>query len=369
MIEVILVKPIQVAILGQGRSGRDIHAANLALLPDLYQVAAVVEPIEARRQRAAAECQCDTYADYRELFTRRDIDLVVNATPSHLHPSITIDLLEHGFNVLVEKPMARSVDEVDAMIDAARQSGRLLAVFQQSRFAPYFQKVRSVIDSGVLGRIIQIQIAFSGFARRWDWQCLQAYYGGSLLNTGPHPLDQALQLFGDAENPHVTCFMDRVNTFGDAEDYVKLLLHASGHPVIDLEISSCNTYPSFTYQVQGSRGGLKGTMKRVDWKYFRNEEAPEQRLIREPLSKPDGTPAYCSEQLTWYAEHWKLPEHQKNLFQTITTAFYQHLYETLTANVPLVITPEQVRRQIAVIEECHRQNPFPRSPNVPEQVC
>ena len=97
--------------------------------------------------------------------------------------------------------------------------------------------------------------------------------------------------------PQVTCIMDRANTFGDAEDYVKLLLHGHGRPTIDVEISSCCAYPSFTYNVQGTYGGLKGTTTHLEWKYYLPSEAPEQRLIREPISKPDGTPAYCREEL------------------------------------------------------------------------
>lgn len=351
---------IKLAILGQGRSGRDIHAANLMLLRDLYRIVAVVDPLPDRRKRAAEEFGCDTYDDYRELFHRTDLDLVVNATPSHLHAPITIDLLNHGFNVLVEKPMSRSVAEVDAMIEAAEKNNRILTVFQQSRYAPYFIKVREILDSGVLGRIIQISISFSGFSRRWDWQCLQSRNGGSLLNTGPHPLDQALQLFGEDAEPHVICFMDRANSYGDAEDYVKLLLHAQKHPVIDIEISSCNAYPCYTYLVQGTRGGLKGSMTHIDWKYFCEEEAPQQHLICTPLSHQDGTPAYCSEQLTWHEHAWDVPEEQKNLFETMAIAYYRRLYRTLTEGLPLDITPQQVRRQIAIIEECHRQNPLPR---------
>ncbi len=351
---------IKLAILGQGRSGRDIHAANLSLLKDLYEIVAVVDPLPDRRERAAAEIGCATYADYRELLGHKDIDLVVNATPSHLHVPVTLDLLSHGFNVLVEKPMARHVADVDAMIEAAQKAGRTLAIFQQSRFAPYFQKVQEIIGSGDLGRVVQISIAFNGYARRWDWQCIQDYNGGNLLNTGPHPLDQALVLFGDDVEPQVLCRMDRANTFGDAEDYVKLLLHAPGHPVIDLEISSCCAYPCFTYQVQGTRGGLKGSMTHIDWKYYRPEEAPPQQLIRTPLAKPDGTPAYCGETLTWHEKSWDVADENKDLFQTIATTFYRRLYQSLAEGAPLAITPQQVRRQIAVIEECHRQNPLSR---------
>ncbi|HOM82295.1 MAG TPA: Gfo/Idh/MocA family oxidoreductase [Armatimonadota bacterium] len=347
---------LNVAIIGQGRSGRDIHGAYLSKNPEHFRIVATVDLIEERRQRSAKEYGCDVYADYRELMKRTDIDLVVNALPSHLHVPVTLEFLKAGFNVLCEKPLAHTVADVNRLIAASQRSGKVLAVFQQSRYAPYFVQIQKVIASGVLGRIVQINMAWNGFARRWDWQTLQRMNGGNLLNTGPHPLDQALHLYGEGM-PKVFCRMDRVNTYGDAEDHVKLILSGDDHPLIDLEISSCAPFPGFLYNIYGSRGGLRATMTSVEWKYFVPEEAPEQKLIETPLCKPDGTPAYCSEQLPWREEKWTPSEADGGAFTTATGGLYGQLYRTLTTGVPLEVTPQQVRRQIAVIEECRRQNP------------
>jgi scyllo-inositol 2-dehydrogenase (NADP+) len=352
------MKQVRVAILGQGRSGRDIHGNHLKTAEDQYKIVAVVDPLAERRERAVQEYGCDVFESYTELFGRKDIDLIINSTPSHLHVPITLDLINNGFNVLCEKPLARKATEVDKLIEASEKSGKLFAIFQQSRYAPYFKQAKQVVDSGVLGRIVQISIAFNGFARRWDWQCLQEYNGGNLLNTGPHPLDQALQFLNTDIMPQVTCFMDRANTFGDAEDYVKLIMTVPDRPIIDLEISSCCAYPSFTYNIQGTCGGLKGSMTHIDWKYFKPSEAPEQHLVRTPLMLEDGTPTYCGEKLNWYEESWDVPKEQDHLFNTISKGFYDMLYKTLTEGAPLEVTPTQVRQQIAVIEECHRQNPL-----------
>ncbi len=359
----IVVSQQRVAIIGQGRSGRDIHAYSLGKMPDKYKVIAVVDMLADRRERAVRELGCDVYADYTELFGRNDIDLIVNSTFSHMHVPVTLDCLNHGYNVLCEKPFARKASEVDEMIETAKRTGKLLAIYQQSRYSPAFTKMRQIMDSGVLGRIVQISIAYNGFSRRWDWQTLQEYNGGNLLNTGPHPVDQALQLSGTDVMPKITCIMDRANTFGDAEDYVKLLLYGHGRPTIDLEISSCCAYPSFTYNVQGTLGGLKGSMTHLDWKYYIPLEAPEQHLVRTPVSKPDGTPAYCRENLIWHEESWDLPQEQKeDLFYWMAKSFYEMLYRTLTNGAPLEITPLQIRQQIAVMEECHRQNRLSRLP-------
>jgi len=350
------MKIVKVGILGQGRSGRNIHGRYLSTAKDKYQIVAACDLLKDRRDRAAKEYGCDVYADYRKMFDRKDIDLFVNALPSHLHVPVTKQVLDAGFNVLCDKPLARKVKEVDLLIAAAKKRGKVFAIYQQSRYAPYFQQVKKVIKSGVLGRIVQISIAFNGFGRRWDWQTLQEYNGGSLLNTGPHPLDQALNLLNADRTPQVTCIMDRVNTYGDAEDYVKLLLRAPGKPLVDLEISSCCAYPQLIYEIQAGKGGLKGTASHIDWKYYKPSEAPKRKLQRTPIANPDGTPSYCVDNLKFHEEHWDLPEEQKDLFMTMNMAFYGMLHRTLTRGRPLEITPQQVRQQIAVIEECHRQN-------------
>ncbi|OGV66018.1 MAG: oxidoreductase [Lentisphaerae bacterium RIFOXYB12_FULL_65_16] len=359
------MKKIRVGIIGQGRSGRDIHGVYL-VKDERYQIVAVTDRIQDRCQRAVAEYKCEAHDDYRELLKRKDLDLVVNASFSHLHVPITLECLQAGHNVLCEKPLASKAADVDTLIAASAKAGKTLAIFQQSRYAPYFQQVRQVIGSGALGRIVQISVAFNGFGRRWDWQTLNEYNGGNLLNTGPHPLDQALVLFGDGM-PKVTCFMDRTEgCFGDAENHVKLILSGEGHPLIDLEISSCCAYPCFTYNVYGTLGGMKAAMANAEWKYFKWDEAPQQQVTKVPLSKPDGTPAYASEQLTWSNETWPKAagEAEKKTgyvpaapSTNLTQEFYSMLYRTLAEGKPLEITPQQVRRQIAVIEECHRQNP------------
>lgn len=358
------METIRVGIIGQGRSGRDIHGMYLKTDAH-YRIVAVADPIAERRQRAVAEYGCEAHADYHELLARKDLDLVVNATFSHLHVPITREALLAGHNVLCEKPLARRAAEVDNLIATAKQAGRTFAIFQQSRFAPYFQQVRQVIDSGVLGRIVQISITFSGHARRWDWQTLTEFDGGNLLNTGPHPLDQALVLFGEG-NPEVWCRMDRTEgSAGTAENHVKLLLRGPDKPLIDLEISSCNAYPTGLYNIYGSRGGMKVSASEASWRYYDPATAPALILRREPLGHDDGTPAYPNEAITWQTGSW--PEAKAgnaatnyaafNPDSNMTADYYAMLYRTLTTGAPLEVTPQQVRRQIEVVEACRRQNP------------
>jgi len=354
------MKPLKVGIIGQGRSGHDIHAKTMKGMPELFEIAAVSDPEESYRSRAEAEFGCEAFADYKQLFTRKDLDLIVNASPSHLHVPLTLECLEHGYHVLCEKPLARTADEVDVLINASVKAGKLLTIFQQSRYSPAFQQIMKVIRSGVLGRIIQVSVSFNGFSRRWDWQTLQENNGGNLLNTGPHSIDQVLQLFGTDIMPEIKCYMDRVNTYGDAEDYVKLIMHQPDYPLVDVEITSSDAYPTATYRVQAQYGGISGSAGKLNWRYFNPEKAPQQVLIRTPMKHPDGSPAYPAEVLPWVEEQWELPEDQKDTLSYVCRTFYGKLYGAIVNGDPLDITPQQVKQQIAVIEECHRQNPLSR---------
>lgn len=353
------MKKIRVGVIGQGRSGRAIHVVELVKerLKDKYEIGAVADLQPERCNETQLETGCDVYQDYKEMLKDKSLELIINASQSPDHGRINIEAMESGHNVLSEKPLARSVASVDKQIEVSKKTGMMLAVFQQSRFSPTYRKLREIIESGVLGRTVMIKVAFNGYARRWDWQTLQDMDAGNLLNTGPHPLDQALQLFGDVDPEKITCIMDRANTFGDAEDHVKLIMQAAGKPTIDLEISSCSMYNPYVYQVCGTRGGLTGTHEKLEWKYFLPEEAPLQKLIREPMPNR----AYCSENMTWYTADWTASQRGME-FGFRTMRYYENLYDVMRNGKQNEVTLEQVRRQIKVIEECHRQNPLSKLP-------
>jgi predicted dehydrogenase len=312
-------------------------------MPEKFTVAAVADPIAERCEDAAEKFSCKTYPTCEELLADRDVELVVVATTSQLHYEQTLQALKAGKDVVVEKPMAESVERVDSMIEAAKKAGRMLTVFQQQRFMPSFMKVREVIDSGKLGRIAEIRIAAHDFGRRWDWQTLRAFNGGTLANTGPHFMDQALQFIGSAE-PEIFCDLQRTLTSGDGEDHVKVVLKAQGAPVIDLEITSASAYSQDFWLVMGTSGGLKGSPSQLSWKYVDFSKMPPRPVDPSP---PSGR-GYYSEELDWTEESWELPEDALDA----RAYFYQELYKTMREGAPLAITPESVRRQIAIFEKC-----------------
>ncbi len=349
-------KKLNVAIIGQGRSGRDIHGAFFkSEANEHFNVVAIVDELSYRREKAAQEFGCDIYENYQQLFGREDIDLVVNSTYSHQHAAISIDLLEHGFNVVCEKPFAKTYEDGCRVIRAAKKAGKMFNVFQQSRFAPYFTRIQEILASGVLGEVIQMSISFSGFARRWDWQTSLDFAGGNVRNTGPHPLDQAMTLLGYPEEFTVFSKLGCVNTFGDAEDYAKIIFTAPGKPLIDVEISSCNAYAPYTYVISCKNGSLRATMSHIEYKYFDPAKAPEQKQILESLRDENGCPLYCGETLPWVEKEEDI---SGSAFDVGTKKYYDMIFARLTENRPMEIVPEQLLCQLKAIDLIHAQNPL-----------
>lgn len=340
---------IRVGIAGLGRSGWDIHAHLLAPLGEQFQVTAVVDADSERREEAVERFDCQAYDNYDALLADPGVELVIVSLPNFLHADAAIQALAAGKHVVCEKPMATSLADADRMVAAAEASDKVLTIFQQRRYSPDFVKVKEVINSGILGRIVQIRLYATGFSRRWDWQTLQKFGGGSLNNTGPHFLDMALQLFGPSDI-EVLCHLDRTLTLGDADDHVKLLLKGEGAPTIDIEISSAAAYPSDMWTVLGTRGGLSGSARELHWKWIVDEEMPPRELD----TKPTPNRSYNRDQLTWHDDSWRLSDGDADTH----AQFYTDLFDTIRGNKPLIITPESVRRVIWLQEECHRQNPL-----------
>ncbi|MFH1904463.1 MAG: Gfo/Idh/MocA family oxidoreductase [bacterium] len=339
---------INVGVVGLGKSGWGIHICMIRQVQDKYKIVAVSDPDKKRQKEAADEFNCHTYSRVDDLIKDPDVELVIVATPSHLHAGCSIKALKAGKHVVCEKPMATSLADADKMLKTAKMTGMILAPFQNRRYTPDFLKIKKIIDSGKLGRIVMIKQTWHGFGRRWDWQTLKKFGGGTLNNTAPHAIDVLLQLFGEKDPEEVFCHLERTLTLGDADDHVKIILKAKGQPMIDLEITSACAYPQESWLVMGTQGSLAGGAKELRWKYFDPKKLPNRSVS----TKPDPNRAYNKEDIPWKEQTWKVPSGTSR-----DPDFYNDVYKTIRNGKPLYITPESVRRQIALIHKCHKMCP------------
>jgi predicted dehydrogenase len=136
------VRKLHVAVIGAGRLG-GFHAQKL-VRSDGVELVAVVDPIESRRNRLAAECRTQALVDYRPLLGQ--IDAAVVAAPSQFHHPIALELLNWGTHLLVEKPLCLTTAQADQLVKVAKRNGAVLQVGHVERFNPAIAPVLSLVE-------------------------------------------------------------------------------------------------------------------------------------------------------------------------------------------------------------------------------
>jgi predicted dehydrogenase len=130
------------------------------------------------------------HRDYRALLDDPQLDAVVIASPDHWHAQMTLDALDAGKDVYVEKPMTYSFDEAVRVCQAARESGRVTQVGYQRRTLPHFHKARAIVESGILGDITQVQLWSSRNRPTAPWRAYNTYSTPGLPEkSGPEHVD------------------------------------------------------------------------------------------------------------------------------------------------------------------------------------
>ena len=247
------VADLDLAIIGCGAIAGLCHLPSAARLEQV-RVSALVDTDLARAERLAMRYGVPRAArDVTELPELPHAAIV--ALPHDLHAPVSIALLRRGIHVLVEKPMALSVHECDAMIDAARRAGAVLAVGLVRRFLPEIRQAKAIVDSAALGTI-------RGFEARegriYDWNPSSDFFlkreragGGVLIEAGVHVLDTLLFLLGELS---VERYAD--DSYGGVEAEVELRLAFGGGGAGFVELSRTRDLSNTTI-IHGSDASLE----------------------------------------------------------------------------------------------------------------
>jgi predicted dehydrogenase len=176
---------------------------NLALIPPLRaskrnQLTAVASRTQESADKYAREWKIPrAYGSYEALLADPEIDVIYNPLPNHLHAEWTIKAMEAGKHVLCEKPLALSVEEVDAMQSAAREHGRVVAEAFMYRHHPQTLKVQELVKSGSLGSLKFVRGSFSFMlTREVDVRLDPTMGGGSIWDVGCYPISYTRTVLG-----------------------------------------------------------------------------------------------------------------------------------------------------------------------------
>lgn len=196
-------QPLRVAIVGPGKVGH-LHAKAVLQTPQTQLVA--VYGRNAEKTAAFAQPYgIVPYTDMAQMVNQASVDICVVTTPHPAHGQPAIAALEAGAHVLVEKPLAASLADCDAMLAAARKAGKQLAVVSQRRFYEPCMRIRRAIDAGkigtpALGTVMMLGWRDEAYYRSDPWRGKWLEEGGGVLvNQAPHQLDLLLWYMGEVE--------------------------------------------------------------------------------------------------------------------------------------------------------------------------
>ncbi|MEO8257179.1 MAG: Gfo/Idh/MocA family oxidoreductase [Acidobacteriota bacterium] len=186
-----------VAIVGCGLIGRKRAAA---LGPARLVACADLDRARAESLAGTADGAVAT-DDWRSVVARADVDIVAVATTNEMLAGITQAAVDAGKHVLVEKPAARTVAEIDPVIEAARRARRLVRVGFNHRYHPALMKARELLDAGVLGDLMFVRGRYGhggrlGYDREWRADPVRSG-GGELIDQGVHLIDLSRWFLGD----------------------------------------------------------------------------------------------------------------------------------------------------------------------------
>ncbi len=333
-------KPINVAVVGLGRAGWSIHINKIRERDD-FKVIDVADPNAERREEAARELDCGAHPDIDALLAATDAEVVVVATPNLSHEADATRVLESGRHCLLEKPMAMDHAGALRLIELARKVDRKLFVHHQRRFGPEFRFLREIIDSGIIGRVFEIQLSWGGFARRNDWQTLRKNGGGVLNNTGPHIVDLATNLL-DAPANAMLSDMQHIKDAGDVDDHVHIFMKNAKGQNVDLVVTTCQALPGPRTVLLGSCGTLVAhDDKKARLRYYDPSKVPTLDVVEGPAP---GRKYGNEDVLPWQEEERDMTPSEPG------GDFYDNVAAVLLEGAPMVVTPESAAEVIRIIE-------------------
>lgn len=298
------------------------HAGWIDATPGLKTVA-VCDAAPARVEAAKTELPglAGYFTRLEDMLAMPDLDLVVNILPHNLHAPTTLQCLQAGKHVVLEKPFCLTVAEANAMIDLARAQGRMLSLFHNRRWDGDYITMRRLIDQGLIGEVFHIECGQASYGHPgfW-WRSDRAISGGIMYDWGAHFLDWILNLVPAKITQVTGNFQKRVWHSVTNEDFGQVYLRFDNGCTADYLISHISASSRPQWRINGTRGAIErnwgDTLTLISYvNGFRQESVIKVTL-----------PGYGS------------------------TEYYRTVADHLLFGEELVVKPEQARRVIGIIE-------------------
>ncbi|MEP7111580.1 MAG: Gfo/Idh/MocA family oxidoreductase [Ferruginibacter sp.] len=334
---------IKVGLIGFGAGGQTFHAPILTSVEGLQLV-----KIRASRQEQVAVAasrypMAEIVSTAGEIIEDERIDLVVITTPNDSHHSLALQALRAGKHVVVDKPFTINTKEADELIATAEASNLVLSVYQSRRFDSDFRTVQGVINHGFLGGLVELESRydrFRNYLKPGAWREEDAPGTGILYDLGAHLIDQALILFGLPKA--ITADLRIQRKSGKAIDNFELILHYDNlKATLKAGMLVKEALPRF--YLFGTNGSFV--------KYGLDPQEEALKAGYTPLTKVDwGIESSSIEgRINTDWNGMQLTGNIKSEKGNYAD-FYSNVCQTIPGKESLLVTPQQARNNIRIIE-------------------
>lgn len=246
---------MRVGIVGSGLQARR-RAPVFSKLNDVELVIVSAEH-ETSAKALASQFQCEHTTGWEWVGERRDLDAVLVCTPPHLHERISILAMQTGKHVLCEKPLARTLEECERMIQASKETGKTLKCGFNHRHHPAILEAKHEVDKGKIGRPLFVRSRYGitgepGREKEWRADPSRAT-GGHLMEQGIHAVDLARWFLGDFEQ--VVCFREtQYWPLGELEDNAFMTMRSREGKIASIHTSLLQWKNLFSFEIFGEEG-------------------------------------------------------------------------------------------------------------------
>ncbi len=334
-------KKIGFAVIGLGGMGQ-FHARQAAKLDALEWIGAY-DILPAKTADLPTTLGGTAYSSREALLADPRVELVTVATPNEVHAEIVIAALEAGKHVICEKPVAMNSAELEAMIAAATRAGKLFTVHQNRRWDGDYLIMKNVFDAGTLGPVFSIESRVHGSRGiPGDWRSQPAHGGGMVYDWGIHILDQALMMTRPRQLVSLHAQLFHVTSTACDDGFRAVLTFDDGLTYL-AEVSTSNFIALPRWYMLGINGSAvihdwscKGEIVKVsDWE---NRDAV-------PIQAGAGLTKTMAPRTQETIQSFPLPEVPSDW-----KAFYQNIAACIRRGAPALVTHDQQRRLMKVIE-------------------
>ena len=321
------------------------HAENITKRVDGLDVGIIYDINEEKRDKAEKNGfkVCDDF----ETVLSSDVDIILIAVPNNFHKFYAVSALEHGKNVVCEKPVCLDLGELDEICAAAEKSGKLFTAHFNRRWDYDYNIVKKIIDDGLIGKPYRIfSRLFSNRNIPSDWRTQKVAGGGYLYDWGVHVIDQALMLFD--ERP-VSVFAELKNLYQkEVDDSVQIILKWANGLTVNLLADSW----TFINEPRWQLWGLDGTAVVSKW------NGNEGKIVRTKVKEIDWEEGCVYTENGLSRTMWPRPKNETvelplpSIESPDWKRFFKNVMESIEGKATPLITKEQIRRVQIVLDAC-----------------